>query len=237
MDEFQANEVPLVAQQDVLSTLWEIGLTLKINIFMDLIIPFRREIITPLLPLMVWPHCSFAIPFNIPLHIWSEILSDRNKSIYLILVGNDKKIHIMINNVSLEVFNSHSLNISQHCIPFANNLIILNENNDNLLEISFQIELKVNLELEKAIHLIPQDLNLDFMSLSCSDGKLPIVFDIKCSICPISLTPIKVGVKGKDCKHSQIMDAESFLRMATSLNSWKCPICFQHLPPEDLIKP
>lgn len=208
---------------------------------MNSLIPFRQEIISPSVPLMVWPHGSYTIPFNVSLQTWTDIFTGNTKAIYIYLIGaKRRKISIIINDVPLVLFNQEPLNISPHCIPSTNNMTISNELNDSLLEVSIQIELKISLDIPTLIHRIPHDLNLDLMSLSFTgfdNDELQIISNIRSDICPISFLPIKVGVKGKECKHSQEMDAESYLVMAKSMNSWKCPLCSLYLPPEDLIKP
>lgn len=208
---------------------------------MNLLIPFCQEIISPSVPLMVWPHGSYTIPFNVSLQTWTDIFTGNTKAIYIHLIGGERrKISIFINDVLLVLFNQEPLNISPHCIPSTNKMTISNELNGSLLEVSIQIELKICLDIPTLIHRIPHDLNLDFMSLSftgSADDDLQIISNFRSETCPISLLPIKVGVKGKDCKHSQVMDAESYIVMAKSMNSWKCPLCSLYLPPEDLIKP
>ncbi|CAI5465516.1 unnamed protein product [Closterium sp. Yama58-4] len=52
--------------------------------------------------------------------------------------------------------------------------------------------------------------------------------------CPLSLTRIKVPVRGKKCSHESTFDLASYLRMNQGLaknvkRAWRCPVCYQQL--------
>ncbi|KAI8329425.1 hypothetical protein BC941DRAFT_443122 [Chlamydoabsidia padenii] len=53
--------------------------------------------------------------------------------------------------------------------------------------------------------------------------------------CPISMTMIKIPVRGVQCKHPDCFDLYSFLYINTSpITSWKCPFCNNYSPPNFL---
>ncbi|CAI5946282.1 unnamed protein product [Closterium sp. NIES-64] len=52
--------------------------------------------------------------------------------------------------------------------------------------------------------------------------------------CPLSLTRIKVPVRGKKCSHESTFDLASYLRLNQGLaknvkRAWRCPVCYQQL--------
>ncbi|XP_078494940.1 zinc finger protein [Ciona intestinalis] len=57
-------------------------------------------------------------------------------------------------------------------------------------------------------------------------GEMP---PIKVSLrCPITYTRIKIPARGKDCKHIQCFDLESYLQMNSDNATWRCPICHKN---------
>ncbi|KAJ3409865.1 SUMO ligase siz1 [Chytriomyces hyalinus] len=54
-------------------------------------------------------------------------------------------------------------------------------------------------------------------------------------ICPLTLVRIKHPAKGKQCRHKQAFDAETFLSFNAKNLQWKCIVCNQIIQQSDLI--
>ncbi|MED6156478.1 hypothetical protein PIB30_014697 [Stylosanthes scabra] len=52
--------------------------------------------------------------------------------------------------------------------------------------------------------------------------------------CPISFTRIKTPVKGRSCNHFQCFDFDNFIKMNSTLPSWRCPRCSQYVSYVDI---
>ncbi|KAI9324217.1 hypothetical protein BDR26DRAFT_882021 [Obelidium mucronatum] len=53
--------------------------------------------------------------------------------------------------------------------------------------------------------------------------------------CPLALIRIKHPAKGKNCKHKQVFDAETFLSFNEKKDTWKCVVCNLRIEQNDLI--
>lgn len=81
-----------------------------------------------------------------------------------------------------------------------------------------------------------QSVTIDDTDNDCDNlSDLSQVFSL---ICPISMTPIKIPVRGKECKHIQCFDLNYFLNSNkfVSGSRWKCPTCNVILDPFSLLK-
>ncbi|KAF4690934.1 hypothetical protein FOZ60_016537 [Perkinsus olseni] len=57
--------------------------------------------------------------------------------------------------------------------------------------------------------------------------------------CPLSMCPMSMPARGKNCTHMQCFDLEMFIgtqpRMSAFNNRWKCGVCSRVVRPEDLV--
>ncbi|KAI9315099.1 hypothetical protein BX666DRAFT_355876 [Dichotomocladium elegans] len=54
--------------------------------------------------------------------------------------------------------------------------------------------------------------------------------------CPISLMRIRIPVKGKDCRHPECFDLQSYLAISVENPKWRCPICSTYIPPDSIFR-
>ncbi|KAJ3182431.1 hypothetical protein HDU87_008595 [Geranomyces variabilis] len=77
---------------------------------------------------------------------------------------------------------------------------------------------------------------------ACSDGKLKdhdmdveVGDQIVSLICPVALTRIRIPGKGRECKHAQSFDLETFTKLSMMSAKWKCSVCGDPIEKTDLI--
>ncbi|KAJ3170646.1 hypothetical protein HDU88_008548 [Geranomyces variabilis] len=78
---------------------------------------------------------------------------------------------------------------------------------------------------------------------ACSDGKLLKDHDMDVEvgdqivslICPVALTRIRIPGKGRECKHAQSFDLETFTKLSMMSAKWKCSVCGDAIDKTDLI--
>lgn len=63
------------------------------------------------------------------------------------------------------------------------------------------------------------------------DNSLTVRFSV---ICPLTGSPIEWPGKGRLCDHIQMFDVLNYIKNNEAHLSWLCPICYQHVPPEQL---
>ncbi|KAI9309402.1 MIZ/SP-RING zinc finger-domain-containing protein [Cunninghamella echinulata] len=86
---------------------------------------------------------------------------------------------------------------------------------------------------ERCVHKL---LSIGDKKLSDDDDDIHIIQQsVKLNLkCPISFTPIKIPVKGEDCRHPDCFDLCSYLAVNQDLATWKCPHCNFFVPPTKL---
>ncbi len=121
-------------------------------------------------------------------------------------------------------------NISAGCVAGRNHVTLHNHTNESI-QVTIEVDIKAALSIKQLVERLPWDVDslLDLSSLSFSTSRpqedVHVVHTQSSRTCPISLMAMEFPAKGRDCKHSQLFDAASFLRLASFTDSWKCPIC------------
>lgn len=135
-----------------------------------------------------------------------------------------------------------NVNVSSLCHPTKNVLSLANSSLD-VMNVDVSIELRVRISMDDFIHKIPWDeediLDIKGLSLSSTQGfdeDMKIVRESPTNVCPITLQPMAVAVRGKNCLHRQLFDAKSYIMLGNATNKWSCPICGKPLDPEELIR-
>lgn len=153
------------------------------------------------------------------------------------------KVEILLNNTSsiIELTKDNPfVDISFGCLPGKNTILIRNDN-ALLFSLEFYIEVRFPISICDFLDRMPRDVSsvLDLSVLSLDhpeDNSGAQIIQHKASqICPITLLLISFPCKGRNCGHSQLFDARSFLKLASTTSHWKCPICSISLLPEELI--
>jgi hypothetical protein len=54
-------------------------------------------------------------------------------------------------------------------------------------------------------------------------------------VCPLSIRRLRIPARGKNCKHAQCLDLETFLDYCHQNSIWQCTICHKALDPASLI--
>jgi len=66
--------------------------------------------------------------------------------------------------------------------------------------------------------------------------ELEVIGETSTHRCPISMKPIEVPVRGRNCKHARCFDLATFMRFVQEQQRhWKCPLCPEEVQPTELV--
>lgn len=154
------------------------------------------------------------------------------------------KGYLVVNNkiaIKLEVSSNPNakkrkdepLNITQIVDPGQNSISLIQTNDSHSYYISvFTIERKSEdhfIEEVQKNNILTKDKSIEFIknNLRLGDSEIApssIKFSLKC---PMTMTIIKIPVRGKNCKHIQCFNLEPYVKMqrTSRVNRWCCPVC------------